>query len=212
MLTITQVDAFTSEPFGGNPAAVCLLPAPADEAWMQRVAREMNLSETAFLVSVATARSTCAGSRRQWRWTCAATRRWRVLTCCGRRIIGPGRAGFFHTVRPIVAILREWIEMDFPAEPDQPASFPTAWSTPSGPIRSMWGETASTTSWKLTRRRQCDGSRLTSGSETLLPPEASSSPRWPRPIGIDFVSRYFAPSAGIDEDPVTGSTHCSLAP
>lgn len=50
MLTITQVDAFTSEPFGGNPAAVCLLPAPADESWMQRVAREMNLSETAFLV------------------------------------------------------------------------------------------------------------------------------------------------------------------
>ena len=49
-LTITQVDAFTSEPFGGNPAAVCLLPAPADAVWMQKVAGEMNLSETAFLV------------------------------------------------------------------------------------------------------------------------------------------------------------------
>ena len=48
--TITQVDAFASEPFGGNPAAVCLLPGPADPSWMQRVAREMNLSETAFLV------------------------------------------------------------------------------------------------------------------------------------------------------------------
>jgi len=49
-LRITQVDAFTDKPFAGNPAAVCLLPAPRDEGWMQSVAREMNLSETAFLV------------------------------------------------------------------------------------------------------------------------------------------------------------------
>src|SRR6059036_2201335 len=47
--TITQVDAFTAIPFAGNPAAVCILPGPGDEGWMQNVAREMNLSETAFL-------------------------------------------------------------------------------------------------------------------------------------------------------------------
>src|SRR5205814_8698648 len=49
-IRIVQVDAFTSTPFAGNPAAVCVLPAPRDERWMQQVAREMNLSETAFLV------------------------------------------------------------------------------------------------------------------------------------------------------------------
>lgn len=49
-LRIVQVDAFTSTPFAGNPAAVCVLPQPADERWMQAVAREMNLAETAFLV------------------------------------------------------------------------------------------------------------------------------------------------------------------
>jgi PhzF family phenazine biosynthesis protein len=79
---ITQVDAFTSKPFAGNPAAVCLLPDERDASWMQMVAREMNLSETAFLVK--------RGRGYDLRWLrsiCAATRPWPALTCCGSRVI-----------------------------------------------------------------------------------------------------------------------------
>src|SRR5438552_18210323 len=92
-LTITQVDAFTETPFAGNPAAVCLLPAPRDEGWMQSVAREMNLSETAFLVRQAD------GFALRW-FTPAVEVKSDLLT--------GDRAG-------------EWIELDFPAKREEPA-------------------------------------------------------------------------------------------
>ena len=126
-LTITQVDAFTSEPFGGNPAAVCLLPRPVESGWMQHVAREMNLSETAFLV------------RRDdgsfdLRWFTPAVE----VDLCGHATLAsahvlweedhvpPNAATVFHTLSGrLSAVLRDgWIEMDFPAEPDEPAPAP----------------------------------------------------------------------------------------
>ena len=82
-LKIIEVDAFTDTPFAGNPAAVCVMPAPADERWMQAVAQEMNLSETAFLYPQTD------GFNLRWftptsRSTSAATPRWRARTSCGK--------------------------------------------------------------------------------------------------------------------------------
>ena len=216
MLTITQVDAFTSEPFGGNPAAVCLLPAPADEAWMQRVAREMNLSETAFLVER-------GDGSFDLRWFTPAVE----VDLCGHATLAsahvlwegnhlaPDAPAFFHTRSGrLSAILRDgWIKMDFPAEPDRPASVPDGLAGALGadPIyvgRNRFDYLVEVDSEPTVRRLAPDIRRLgnvTTFRGIIVTARADTD-------GIDFVSRYFAPSAGIDEDPVTGSTHCCLAP
>ncbi len=82
---IVQVDAFTDAPFSGNPAAVCVLDAPRDEHWMQHVAAEMNLAETAYPTQAGRWVLDCAGSRLPWKWICAATPRSLAPTCCGKR-------------------------------------------------------------------------------------------------------------------------------
>ena len=126
-LTITQVDAFASQPFEGNPAAVCLLPEPADAAWMQRVAREMNLSETAFLVR----RDDGAFDLR---WFTPGVE----VDLCGHATLAsahvlwesghlaPDAPAVFHTLSGRLSAVRRdrWIEMDFPAEPDKSVSGP----------------------------------------------------------------------------------------
>ena len=216
MLTITQVDAFTSEPFGGNPAAVCLLPAPTDEGSMQRVAREMNLSETAFLVE------RNDGSF-DLRWFTPAVE----LDLCGHASLAsahvlweeehlaPDAPAVFHTRSGrLSAILRDgWIEMDFPAEPDRPASVPDGLVDALGadPIyvgRNRFDYLVEVDSEATVRRLAPDIRRL--GNVATC--RGIIVTAWAETDGIDFVSRYFAPSAGIDEDPVTGSTHCCLAP
>ncbi len=84
-LAITQVDAFADGPFAGNPAAVCILSEPREETWMQQVAREMNLSETAFLVPRGADYDLRAGSLRRSKWICAGTRHLPVLTYFGNK-------------------------------------------------------------------------------------------------------------------------------
>lgn len=214
-LTITQVDAFTGEPFGGNPAAVCLLPAPADASWMQGVAREMNLSETAFLV-----RSDDGAFDLRW-FTPAVE-----VDLCGHATLAsahvlweqhhlaPDAPAVFHTRSGrLSAVLRDgWVEMDFPAEPDEPAALPDGLADALGTEPTYVGRNrfdyllevdAEATVRRLApdfrRLREIDarGVIVTARAET---------------DGFDFVSRYFAPHAGIDEDPVTGSTHCCLGP
>ena len=214
-LTITQVDAFTSEPFGGNPAAVCLLPGPADASWMQRVAREMNLSETAFLV------------RRDdgsfdLRWFTPSVE----VDLCGHATLAsahvlweeshlpPGTPAVFHTRSGrLSAVLRDgWIEMDFPAEPDSPASVPAGLASALGTEptyvgRNRFDYLVEVASEETVRRLTPDFRRLREidARGVIVTARAATD-------GFDFVSRYFAPHAGIDEDPVTGSTHCCLGP
>ncbi len=216
MLTITQVDAFTSEPFGGNPAAICLLPAPADDAWMQRVAREMNLSETAFLVEG-------DDGTFNLRWFTPTVE----VDLCGHATLAsahalweenhlaPDAPAVFHTRSGrLSAILRDgWIEMDFPAAPDRPASVPDGLPGALGtkPIyvgRNCFDYLVEVDSEATVRELAPDIQRL---GGVAIPRGIIVTARADT-NGIDFVSRYFAPNAGIDEDPVTGSAHCCLGP
>src|SRR5438128_1325880 len=125
-LNITQIDSFTDKPFGGNPAAVCLLPEAREASWMQFVAREMNLSETAFLVRQA--------DGFQLRWFTPAVE----VDLCGHATLasahelweaghlGPNEQARFYTRSGLLTAQRagDWIEMDFPAMPDEQTAAP----------------------------------------------------------------------------------------
>ena len=212
---IVQVDAFTREPFGGNPAAVCVLPRPADPAWMQRVAREMNLSETAFLVGR-------GSSELDLRWFTPSVE----VDLCGHATLAsahvlwedghlpPGDPAVFHTRSGRLSAVRRdgWIEMDFPAEPAEPAPVPEGLAEALGAEPVHFG------------RNRFDGLVEVDNEETVrrLAPDIRGLGALPvRGVIVtarseteefDFVSRFFAPRAGVDEDPVTGSAHCCLGP
>jgi PhzF family phenazine biosynthesis protein len=213
-LEILQVDAFTDRPFSGNPAAVCVLPGPRDDGWMQDVAREMNLSETAFLV------------RRDdgWglRWFTPAVE----VELCGHAtlasahalwetgLLGADETARFHTLSGELRAVRrgDRIELDFPARPAEPVSAPPGLSRAldAEPIhvgRNDFNLLVVIESEELLRELRPDIGLLRGlpSRGVIVTSEASME-------GYDFVSRYFAPRVGVDEDPVTGSAHCCLAP
>ena len=212
-LPIVQVDAFTDRPFGGNPAAICVLPAARETAWMAHVAMEMNLSETAFLVP--------DGDAFHLRWFTPSIE----VDLCGHATLGaahvlwseghlkPGHTARFHTRSGLLTCDRrgDWIEMNFPAKLEQPADPPAQLAEALG------------AEIKYTGRNQFDYLVEVADEATLraLAPKHHLLRELPvrgviataRGSGeFDFVSRFFAPGSGIDEDPVTGSAHCALAP
>jgi predicted PhzF superfamily epimerase YddE/YHI9 len=213
-LAITQVDAFTSEPFSGNPAAVCVLPEERDAAWMQNVAREMNLAETAFLLP----RPDGYGLR----WFTPTVE----VDLCGhatlasahvlweREALAPEETARFHTRSGLLTAVRrgDWIELDFPATPDEPVEAPpglveSLGAPPRSVGKSRFDYLVELDSEETVRRLRPDFAGLAKlGTRGVIVTSRSASP------DFDFVSRYFAPAFGIDEDPVTGSTHCCLAP
>ena len=212
--SIVQVDAFADRPFSGNPAAVCVLPEAAPDRWMQDVAREMNLSETAFLVAEPD------GFRLRWftpavevdlcgHATLASAH---VLWETGR--IGPHATARFLTRSGLLTASRdgEWIEMDFPAEPPVEAEAPAGLleSLRVEPIRvsrNRFDYLVEVADESVVRACSPDFTRLRSvEARGVIVTSAASGP------DSDFVSRFFAPRAGVDEDPVTGSAHCCLAP
>ncbi|MDZ7578555.1 MAG: PhzF family phenazine biosynthesis protein [Candidatus Nanopelagicales bacterium] len=213
-IALAHVDAFSSEPFAGNPAAVCLLPQPKDPVWLQSVAQEMNLSETAFLVRR-------GGSDFDLRWftpTCevdlcghATLASAHVLWELG--VLAESEPARFHTASGVLtASSRDgWIELDFPAIAARPCPPPEGLLAALGVEADYVGRSASDylvevsqestvrqvrPDFELLKQLPVQGVIVTSASNG----------------GFDFVSRYFAPAAGIDEDPVTGSAHCCLAP
>jgi PhzF family phenazine biosynthesis protein len=212
-LTITQVDAFTSKPFSGNPAAVCLLTEERDAAWMQNVAREMNLSETAFLLH----RPDGYGLR----WFTPTVE----VDLCGhatlasahvlweRGALAPEETARFHTKSGLLTAIRrkDWIELDFPATPDEPVEAPpglveSLGATPLSVGTSIFDYLVELDSEETVRALRPDFAGLAKlGTRGVIVTSQSADP------AFDFVSRYFAPAFGIDEDPVTGSTHCCLA-
>lgn len=211
---IVQVDAFTDRPFAGNPAAVCVLPAARDDRWMQDVAREMNLSETAFLHP--------CGDGFQLRWMTPTVE----VDLCGHATLASAHVLWedghvpseqqakFHTRSGILLADRrgEWIEMDFPATTAEKVEAPGGLVEGLGvqPLYvglNQFDYVVELESEDAVRSLDPDFTLL--GKLTVRGIIVTAPAVMP---GYDFVSRFFAPGAGIDEDPVTGSAHCCLGP
>jgi PhzF family phenazine biosynthesis protein len=210
---LRQVDSFTGKPFAGNPAAVCLLTEPRDATWMQDVAREMNLSETAFV------EATEDGYGLRWFTPTVEVDLCGHATLASAHVlweegeVPPNARITFHTRSgPLLCHQRiDRIEMDFPARPVEPAEPPPGLIEAVGvEPRSVWysqvGYVLELGSETEVRAASPDFARLGAIPDawTCITAPATTG-------GFDFVSRFFGPQAGIDEDPVTGSAHCALA-
>lgn len=211
---ITQVDAFADKPFAGNPAAVCLLAEPREASWMQMVAREMNLSETAFL--------TRRNGGYDLRWFTPLVE----VDLCGHATLAsahvlweqghldPRQTAVFRTRSGELTAKKSgcWIEMNFPATPATPISSKQSIEEALAlkvkfAGRSRFDHLVEVESESDVRNLSPDFTKI-GRLETrglIVTSRASSA-------GCDYVSRFFAPAAGVDEDPVTGSAHCSLGP
>ncbi len=214
-IKIYCVDAFTGKPYTGNPAAVCLLPAKKPDEWMQSVAREMNLSETAFLVPV-------KEGEYNLRWFTPLTQ----VDLCGHAtlaaahilwqtgVFSGGRITFRTKSGPLTASRADnGVELDFPLIESERAG-------PQPELLEALGVTDPVEVMKagpdylVEARSEVDVKKIDPDFTKLrkvnmrgvMVTAPGSDPE------IDFVSRFFAPAAGIDEDPVTGSAHCALGP
>jgi predicted PhzF superfamily epimerase YddE/YHI9 len=214
-LDLYQVDAFTDRAFAGNPAAVCLLPEPRPAEWMQSVAREMNLSETAFLTPV-------EDGAFNLRWFTPAIE----VELCGHATLASahvlwesgrlaaGETARFQTLSGLLtAEKRDDIELNFPAKTAEEVA------PPPGLLEALGGVTP-----RFVGKSKFDYllERETDAQVRSAKPDHSVLRTLPvRGVIItardgsgryDFVSRFFAPGAGVEEDPVTGSAHCTLGP
>ncbi|MBI1347918.1 PhzF family phenazine biosynthesis isomerase [bacterium] len=209
-----QVDAFTNQPFGGNPAAICWLEDAADSAWMQFVAAEMNLSETAFVRRLET--------DLELRWFTPTVE----VDLCGHATLATAHALWsanilestqplrFQTRSGLLTCTRDgdFIELDFPATP------PTDIDLPNGLAEALGAKPIAV------GQSRFDLVAVYESAATVrhLKPDFRQLERFPvRGViitapadepGFDFVSRFFAPNVGVDEDPVCGSAHCCLTP
>ena len=213
-LQIIQVDAFTDRPFAGNPAAVCVLPGPREEKWMQDVAREMNLAETAFLYK--------QEDGYNLRWFTPTVE----VALCGHATLASahvlwqtgqlsdGTQARFYTQSGLLTANRrgDWIELDFPATPEEKTQAPDVLAPALGVEpkyvgKSVFDYLVEVESEEVLRSLRPNFAMLKPlGVRGVIVTSLSASPQY------DFLSRYFAPGSGIDEDPVTGSTHCCLGP
>ncbi len=219
MIPVFHVDAFTAKPFAGNPAAVCLLDEPRDERWMQQVAREMNLSETAFVIAHPPA---SAEAPMALRWftplvevdlcghaTLAAAH---VLWETGR-LAADAPARFLARSGLLIASRRDgWIELDFPAtlctsgtlSPAHLAALGVAAPRFVGQAGPRHVIEVDTEPHVRALAPDFHALRGLPGRGIAVTAQGDGRP-------YDFVTRYFAPWVGVDEDPVTGSVHCALA-
>lgn len=208
------VDAFTERPFSGNPAAVVPLPAWREDGWLQSVAMELNLSETAFLVK--------KNDGYRLRWFTPKVE----VALCGHATLASAHVLWsedyamsaeelnFHTKSGLLNATwrNSAIELNFPLKP------PTQCSAPSGLLealgtsaqhvaRNQFDFLVEVESEQQVRQLAPDFSRLSSlDVRGVIVTSQSATPHF------DFVSRFFAPRVGVNEDPVTGSAHCCLGP
>jgi predicted PhzF superfamily epimerase YddE/YHI9 len=214
-LHITQVDSFTNRPFAGNPAGVCILPKPADPSWMQDVAREMNLAETAFLVP--------QRDGYDLRWFTPSVE----VDLCGHATLASAHVLWedghlakdaqarFHTKSGLLTADRRdgLIELDFPvtpvsAAPPPPGLVEALGAQPQFIGRSKFDYLVEVASETTVRQLDPDLGSIArvQARGVIVTSRADGQSKY------DFISRFFAPQSGVPEDPVTGSAHCALAP
>ncbi len=214
MIRISCVDAFTGRPFLGNPAGVCILQGRKDAGWMQQVAREMNLPETAFLFPHG------EGYRLRWFTPCIE------VNLCGHGTLASAHAlweqGFcdpdlairFSTKSGILTAKKRGTQvwLNFPAEPESPAPVPDGLFEALG-VRLLYvGKNRFDYLIEVESESVVREMRPDFGMLAKIPARGFIVTSRAEKSGFDFVSRFFAPSLGINEDPVTGSAHCCLAP
>jgi PhzF family phenazine biosynthesis protein len=213
-MKIYQVDAFTSEPFKGNPAAVCLLDEPGSAEWMQFVAAEMNLSETAFIHQ--------RKDGFDLRWFTPKVE----VDLCGHATLASAHVLFetgmiavneearFHTKSGLLtaACHQGEIELNFPATPDQPAEFPVGMLDTLGVAPLYVGKSRFDYLVEIEKEQELRNLKPDFNHLRELGVRGVMVTCHSTTSDYDFVSRFFAPGAGIDEDPVTGSAHCCLGP
>jgi PhzF family phenazine biosynthesis protein len=211
---IYQVDAFTNTPFTGNPAGVCVLSQATEPGWMANVAKEMNLSETAFLVP--------QEDGYNLRWFTPAVE----VDLCGHATLASAHilweigalqtdqtARFYTRSGPLTARRSSsWIEMDFPVKPETQTEPPLDLEKALGVKANYVGKNqfdylVEVESEAIVRELTPNISQL-----TTLPVRGVIVTSRSKTSEFDFVSRFFAPAVGVPEDPVTGSAHCCLAP
>lgn len=215
-LPIFQVDAFTCQPFAGNPAAVCVQPKPLDAELMQAIAQEMNLSETAFLWPEAD------GFRLRWFTPTVEVDLCGHATLASAHVLWseghlpPGQTAQFHTKSGLLTAQAhgDWIELDFPATLETTTKAPPELVKALGNVgltyagKNQFDYLIELRSEAEVRSLQPDFTLLrTLPVRGVIVTSLAEAGR-----DYDFVSRFFAPGSGIDEDPVTGSAHCCLAP
>jgi PhzF family phenazine biosynthesis protein len=213
-----QVDAFTDRPFAGNPAAVCWLENEADPKWMQAVAAEMNLSETTFVRRL----DEKSGNDFALRWFTPVVE----VDLCGHATLATAHALWtadyasrgkpicFHTRSGVLPCVQDdnFIELDFPATPVQEAvpTEPVAAALGIEPVfvgKSKYYMLAVVESADVVRSLRPDFGKVGElPTKGLIVTARADDSRF------DFVSRFFAPTLGVNEDPVCGSAHCCLAP
>ncbi len=216
-MKIYQVDAFTAVPFAGNPAGVCVLPAAAPEAWMRAVAREMNHSETAFLYPVED------GYHLRWFTPAAEVRLCGHATLSSAHILWEqgylpaGAEARFHTLSGLLTACQagSWITLNFPAQPAVEHPPAPGLLAALGIVVAPRFCGKNNTRFLLELEDEAAVRAVTpdftalgalEGVRGVIITSHGSEP------GCDFVSRFFAPAIGLNEDPVTGSAHTALTP
>jgi len=211
---IFTVDAFTDKPFSGNPAGVCILSEDRDELWMQSIAREMNLSETAFLRKI--------DDGYNLRWFTPKVE----VELCGhatlasahilfeRGYLKRGEQARFHTKSGLLTATskEDWIELDFPKQPVTPSPQPAGLVESLGVRPKFVGKNVLYYIVEVDSEEIVRGMSPNYGHLASVPVNGVAVTSKASTPGFDFVSRFFAPTFGIDEDPVTGSSHCGLGP
>lgn len=213
-IRLYQVDAFSATPFGGNPAAVCLVPAPRPAEWMQRVAREMNLSETAFVSP--------EDDGFVLRWFTPEVE----VDLCGHATLAAAHVlwetgtlpadtdALFRTASGVLKASKDgsWIELDFPALPDQAIPPPPGLAEALGATPQYVGQSRFDLLVEVSDEQQLRELAPDFTMVARLPARGIIVTSKAEAPDYDFASRFFGPAVGIDEDPVTGSAHCCLGP
>lgn len=213
-IPLYQVDAFTDKPFSGNPAAVCILDAPRPVDWMQKVAMEMNLSETAFLMP--------QGQGFLLRWFTPRVE----VDLCGHATLAsahvlweaeymePGKEVVFQTRSGLLRVWKEadMIQMDFPATYASLTPEAMGLAKALGATPRYVGRTRYDLLVELASQEELEGLRPDFRAVAKLDARGIIVTSPSSNCNFDFASRFFAPAVGVDEDPVTGSAHCCLGP